>query len=168
MKTNQSPSKEFNNFSRLKFCHITCIIKVTYKINNKSQPRKLMNTINVKPFEILNRWQKHLNEKNLSRVLNLYNINCVLIPTFSSDILTDHEQIKEYFVQVIEVLKGEVECQPNAISEQQVGENMYLLSGKYFFQLMGKEKIPARLSFLVNPMSENPILHHHSSRIISN
>jgi len=127
-----------------------------------------MNTINVKPFEILNRWQKHLNEKNLSRVLNLYNINCVLIPTFSSDILTDHEQIKEYFVQVIEVLKGEVECQPNAISEQQVGENMYLLSGKYFFQLMGKEKIPARLSFLVNPMSENPIIHHHSSRIISN
>ena len=106
--------------------------------------------------------------RKISGVLKFYDISCVLIPTFSSDILTDHEQIKEYFVQVIEVLKGEVECQPNAISEQQVGENMYLLSGKYFFQLMGKEKIPARLSFLVNPMSENPIIHHHSSRIISN
>ena len=127
-----------------------------------------MTAINIKPFEILNSWQQHLNEKNLSGVLKLYDISCVLIPTFSSEILTDREQIKEYFFNIIEVLKGKVEFQPNTISEQQVGENMYLLSGKYIFHLMEKEKIPARLSFLVNPMSENPILHHHSSRIINN
>jgi len=127
-----------------------------------------MNAINVKPFEILNSWQKHLNEKNLSGVLKLYDTSCVLIPTFSSEILTDHEQIKEYFFNVIEVLKGKVEFQLNSISEQQVGENMYLLSGKYIFHLMEKEKILARLSFLVNPMSEHPILHHHSSRSTSN
>jgi hypothetical protein len=127
-----------------------------------------MNAINVKPFEILNSWQKHLNEKNLSGVLKLYDRSCVLIPTFSSEILTDHEKIKEYFVNFIEVLKGKVEFQPNTISEQQVGENMYLLSGKYIFHLMEKGKIPARLSFLVNLLSENPILHHHSSRSISN
>ena len=127
-----------------------------------------MNAINIKPFEILNSWQQHLNEKNLSGVLKLYDISCVLIPTFSSEILTDREQIKEYFFNVIEVLKGKVEFQQNTISEQQVGENMYLLSGKYIFHLMEKEKIPARLSFLVNPMSENPIIHHHSSRVINN
>ena len=127
-----------------------------------------MNAINIKPFEILNSWQQHLNKKNLSGVLKLYHTSCVLIPTFSSEILTDHEKIKEYFVNVIEVLKGKVEFQPNTISEQQVGENMYLLSGKYIFHLMEKEKIPARLSFLVNPMSENPIIHHHSSRVINN
>ena len=89
-----------------------------------------MNKINFKPFEILKSWQQHLNEKNLSGILKLYDINCVLIPTFSSEILTDHEKIKEYFVKVIEVQKGKVEFQPNSISEQQVGENMYLLSGK--------------------------------------
>jgi len=127
-----------------------------------------MTAINIKPFEILNSWQQHLNEKNLSGVLKLYDISCVLIPTFSSEILTDREQIKEYFFNIIEVLKGKVEFQPNIISEQQVGENIYLLSGKYIFHLMEKEKIPARLSFLVNPMSENPIIHHHSSRIINN
>ena len=126
-----------------------------------------MNAINFKPFEILNSWQQHLNEENISSILKLYDISCVLIPTFSSEILTDHEQIKEYFVKVIEVQKGKVEFQPNSISEQLVGKNMYLLSGKYFFHLMEKEKIPARLSFLVNPMSEHPILHHHSSRIIT-
>ena len=127
-----------------------------------------MNTINIKPFEILNSWQQHLNEKNLSGVLKLYDTSCVLIPTFSSEILTDPEKIKEYFVKVIEVQKGKVEFQANSISEQQVGENMYLLSGKYFFHLMENEKIPARFSFLVNLLSENPILHHHSSRCISN
>ena len=126
-----------------------------------------MNSKKIKPFEILKHWQKNLNEGNLSGVLKLYDLSCVLIPTFSSDILTDHEQIKEYFVKVIEVQKGKVEFRPNSISEQQVGENMYLLSGKYFFHLMEKEKIPARFSFLVNLLSENPILHHHSSRIIT-
>ena len=127
-----------------------------------------MNAINFKPFEILNSWQQHLNEENISSILKLYDISCVLIPTFSSEILTDHEQIKEYFVKVIEVQKGKVEFQPNSISEQLVGKNMYLLSGKYFFHLMEKEKIPARFSFLVNLLSENPILHHHSSRSINN
>ena len=126
-----------------------------------------MNAKNFKPFEILNSWQQHLNEENISSILKLYDISCVLIPTFSSEILTDHEQIKEYFVKVIEVQKGKVEFQPNSISEQLVGKNMYLLSGKYFFHLMEKEKIPARFSFLVNLLSENPILHHHSSRIIT-
>ena len=127
-----------------------------------------MNAINIKQFEILNSWQQHLNEKNLSGVLKLYDIRCVLIPPFSSEILTDHEQIKEYFVKVIKVQKNKVEFQRNSISEQQVGENMYLLSGKYYFHLMEKEKIPARFSFLVNLLSENPILHHHSSQNISN
>ena len=127
-----------------------------------------MNTKNVKPFEILNRWQQHLNEKNLSMLLNLYDISCVLIPTFSSEILTNREQIKDYFFKVIEVQKGKVEFQKNSISEQQFGENIFLLSGKYFFHLMGKEKTPARFSFMVNLFNENPILHHHSSRSISN
>ena len=127
-----------------------------------------MNTVNIKPYKILKSWQQHLNTENLSGVLKLYDINCVLIPTFSAEILTDQKQIKEYFVKVIEVQKRKVEFQPNSISEQQVGENKFLLSGKYFFHLKGKEKIPARFSFLVNLLSENPIMHHHSSRIISN
>ena len=118
---------------------------------------------NSKPFKILNSWQHYLNEGNISEVVKLYNLSCILIPTFTSEILTDHEQIKEYFVEVIEVQKGKVKFQPNSISEQQVGENMYLLSGKYFFYLLEEEKIPARYSFLVNPFNDNPIMHHHSS-----
>ena len=127
-----------------------------------------MNSINKKPFEILNSWEHYLNEENLSEILKLYNLSCVLIPTFSSEILTDHAKIKEYFVKVIEVQKGKVKFQSNSISEQQVGEKIYLLSGKYFFYLLEKEKIPARFSFLINPYSDNPIMHHHSSLIRKN
>ena len=127
-----------------------------------------MNAKNIKPFEILNNWQQHLNEANLSGIMKLYDEKCVLIPTFSSEILTDHEQIKKNFVKVIEVQEGKVEFQQNSISEQQIAENVYLLGGKYIFNLKGKEKIPARFSFIVNLLSENPIMHHHSSRSISN
>ena len=123
-----------------------------------------MNSNNIKPFEILNRWQQNLNEGNLSGVLKLYDLSCVLIPTFSSDILTDHEQIKEYFINVIEVQKGTVQFQQNSFSEQKIMGNMYLLSGKYFFNLIENEIIPARFSFLINTINENPIMHHHSSR----
>ena len=123
-----------------------------------------MNSNNIKPFEILNSWQQNLNEGNLSGVLKLYDLSCVLIPTFSSGILTDHEQIKEYFINVIEVQKGNVQFQKNSFSEQQIMGNMYLLSGKYFFNLMENEKIPARFSFLINTFHESPIMHHHSSR----
>ena len=127
-----------------------------------------MNEININTFEILNNWQQHLNEANLSGILKLNDEKCVLIPTFSSEILTDHKQIKEYFVKVIEVQEGKVEFQQNSISEQQIAENVYLLGGKYIFNLKGKEKLPARYSFIVNLLSENPIMQHHSSRSISN
>ena len=127
-----------------------------------------MTAINIKSFEILNSWQQHLNEGNISGILKLYDMSCVLIPTFSSEILTDQQQIKEYFVKVIEVQNAKVKFLPNSISEKQVGENMYILSGKYFFHLIEKNKIPARFSFLINLSSKNPILHHHSSRSISN
>ena len=126
-----------------------------------------MKAKNIKTFEILNRWQKNLNEENLSGVLKLYDLSCILIPTFSSDILTNHEQIKEYFLKVIEIQKGKVEFHPSSIYEEQIGDNMYLISGIYFFNLMEKEKITARFSFLINAYSENPIMHHHSSRSVS-
>ena len=127
-----------------------------------------MYAINIKPFEIIDSWQQHLNEKNLSEVLKLYDKSCVLVPTFSSEILTDYEKIKEYFVKVIEVQSSKVEFQSNSISEQQVGDNIFLLNGKYLFNLMEDKKIPARFSFLIKILSKNPIIHHHSSRSISN
>ena len=69
---------------------------------------------------------------------------------------------------MIKEQKGSVEIQYNSIIEQKVGENIYLLNGNYNFNLKRKKNIPARFTFLINPLSVNPIKHHHSSRIINN
>ena len=103
----------------------------------------------------------------LRSVLNLYETRSILIHTFSSEILSDKRQIKEYFVNVIKVQKGSVEIQYNSIFEQKVGENIYLLYGNYIFKLKRNKNIHARFTFLINPLSDNPIKHHHSSRIIN-
>ena len=120
------------------------------------------------PKEILKSWDEYFNNDNLPCILNLYDTRSILIPTFSSEILSDKRQIKEYFVNVIKEQKGSVEIQYNSIYEQKIGENIYLLNGNYIFKLKRKKNILARFTFLINPLSVNPIKHHHSSRIINN
>ena len=120
------------------------------------------------PKEILKSWDEYFNNANLPCILNLYDTRSILIPTFSSEILSDKRQIKEYFVNLIQEQKGSVEIQLNSIFEQIVGENIFLLCGNYIFKLKRKKKIPARFTFLINPLIVNPIKHHHSSKIINN
>ena len=120
------------------------------------------------PKEILKSWDEYFNTANLPCILNLYDTRSILIPTFSSEILSDKRQIKEYFVNLIKEQKGSVEIQYNSIYEHKIGENIYLLNGNYIFKLKGKKNILARFTFLINPLSVNAIKHHHSSRIINN
>ena len=126
-----------------------------------------MEHLKMNPKEILKSWEEYFNNDNLLCILNLYDTKSILIPTFSSEILSDKRQIKEYFVNVIKEQKGSVEIQYNSIFEQKVGENIYLLNGNYIFKLKRKKNILARFTFLINPLSVNPIKHHHSSRIIN-
>jgi hypothetical protein len=41
------------------------------------------------PKEILKSWGKYFNNANLPCILNLYDTRSILIPTFSSEILSD-------------------------------------------------------------------------------
>ena len=69
---------------------------------------------------------------------------------------------------MIKEQKVSVEIQYNSIYEQKISENIYLLNGNYIFKLKRKTNILARFTFLINPLSVNPIKHHDSSRIINN
>ena len=120
------------------------------------------------PKEILKSWDEYFNNANLPCILNLYDTRSILIPTFSSEILSDKRQIKEYFVNLVKEQKGSVGIQYNSIFEQKVSENINLLNGHYFFKLKRKRNIHARFTFLINTLSVNPIKHHHSSRINNN
>ena len=126
-----------------------------------------MVNLKMNPKEILKSWEEYFNSDNLQCILDLYDTRSILIPTFSSEILSNKRQIKEYFINVIKEQKGSVEIQYNSIFEQKVRENIYLLNGNYIFKLKRNKNFPARFTFLINTLNVNPIKHHHSSLIIN-
>ena len=115
--------------------------------------------------EILKKWEDYFNNANLSGILNLYDPKSIFIPTFSSEIRYSRNQIKEYLTNLIEEQKASVEIVLNSIIEDRISENIHLLCGYYTFKIKKDEKINARFSFVINPISVNPIKHHHSSPI---
>ena len=119
-------------------------------------------------IEILHKWEKYFNNQNLKDILNLYHPKSSLIPTFSSNILLDHKDIKEYFDFIFKEQKGSVKIQNKSIVEQQIVENVYLSIGNYIFYLSHGRVYPARFSFILDISLENPIKHHHSSQIKEN
>ena len=122
----------------------------------------------MKPIDILHKWEEYFNKKNLKDILNLYHQKSSLIPTFSSRILLEHNDIKEYFIFLFKEQKGSVKIQNESIVEQQIVEKIYLSIGNYIFYLSHGREYPARFSFILDISLENPIKHHHSSQIIEN
>jgi len=119
----------------------------------------------MKSEEILKNWNQYFNEGNLSSIVKLYDKECILLPTFSNEIFSDLEKIKGYFFKCIIEQKVSVEINYNSVVEKKIGENIFLLSGVYIFEFKTKKKVTARFTFLINPMKEKPIKHHHSSPI---
>ena len=113
--------------------------------------------------EILKNWSQYFNDANLSRILNLYDKESILIPTFSGQSLSGHKKIRDYFHKVLIDQKVSVETNFASVVEKKLCENLYLLSGNYIFIFGEKKKISARFTFLINPLLDNPIKHHHSS-----
>ena len=122
----------------------------------------------MKTIEILLKWEEYFNNQNFKDILNLYHPESFLIPTFSSSILFDHNDIKEYFIFLFQEQKGSVNIQNESIVEQQIGEKVYLSIGNYIFYLSQGKEYPARFSFIFDISLENPIKHHHSSQIVEN
>ena len=122
----------------------------------------------MKTIEILHKWEEYFNNQNLKDILNLYHPKSSLIPTFSSSILFDQNDIKEYFIFLFQEQQGSVNIQNESIVEQQIDEKVYLSIGNYNFYLSQGKEYPARFSFIFDISLENPIKHHHSSQIVEN
>ena len=119
----------------------------------------------MKTLEILHKWEEYFNNQNLKGILNLYHPKISLIPTFSSSILFDKNDIKEYFIFLFQEQKGSVNIQNESIVEQKIVEKIYLSIGNYIFYLSQGREYPARFSFIFDISLENPIKHHHSSPV---
>ena len=58
----------------------------------------MKNSRDQSPEIIIDHWAEHFNNGNLEYLLNMYHEEATLLPTFSSNLLSNLEQIEEYFV----------------------------------------------------------------------
>ena len=121
------------------------------------------------PEIIIDHWAEHLNNGNLDRLLKMYHIEATLLPTFSPNLLSTPEQIKEYFVNTIEN-QASVEIDNGRTIKKKLSENIYLMTGFYIFYLDNyrKREFKSRFTFLIDLSTERPIQHHHSSQLSEN
>jgi len=111
-------------------------------------------------------WSESLTTKNPKAVAGLYTEDATFLPTVSGEFKKGQGGAEEYFHHFLEKdPKGEV------VEEevQSLGENCYLHSGMYNFEVNapegGRQTVEARFSFVwqKNKSGDWKILHHHSS-----
>ena len=119
-----------------------------------------------KPEDIIEYWAKSFNSGDLKEILDLYNDDSVLLPTFLPGILSSKAQIRNYFERAIKATVG-VEIDHSQTIVKEISKNNYALSGSYVFIINQEEgiKYNSRFTFLVDMLSHSPIKHHHSSRV---
>ena len=128
----------------------------------------MKNSRDQSPETIVDHWAEHFNNGNLERILDMYHEEATLLPTFSPNLLSTPEQIKEYFVRTIED-QTSVEIDNGRTIKKKLSENMYLMTGLYIFYLDNdrKREFKSQFTFLIDLTTERPIQHHHSSQIIT-
>ena len=128
----------------------------------------MKNSRDQSPETIVDHWAEHFNNGNLEHLLDMYHEEATLLPTFSPNLLSTPEQIKEYFVRTIEN-QTSVEIDNGRTIKKKLSENMYLMTGFYIFYLDNdrKREFKSQFTFLIDLTTERPIQHHHSSQIIT-
>jgi len=126
----------------------------------------MKNSRDQSPEIIVDHWVEHFNNRNLECILDMYHEDATLLPTFLPNLLSNPEQIKDYFVRTVES-QASVEIDDSQTINKKLSENMYLMTGRYTFCLKTKNntKYLSWFTFLIDLSVDSPIRHHHSSRV---
>ena len=121
-----------------------------------------------KPEDIIKLWVEYFNSGNLKAIMDLYNNESILMPTFLPDILTSKDQISVYFEKVI-ANQVRVEIDHTQMLIKEISKSNYVLTGSYIFTNKKDKNIKhqSRFTFLIDMLSSYPIKHHHSSKVVS-
>ena len=121
-----------------------------------------------KPEDIIKLWVECFNSGNLKAIMDLYNNESILMPTFLPDILTSKDQISAYFEKVI-ANQVRVEIDHTQMLIKEISKSNYALTGSYVFTNKKDKNIKhqSRFTFLIDMLSSYPIKHHHSSKVVS-
>ena len=112
-------------------------------------------------------WLAAVNNRDLDAVLSLYAPGSILLPTFSPHIIRNEERRREYFTRLTERPGLTVSLHEKTFAAQAAGYHE-IASGIYCFHLEIDGEpyaFEARFTFVIDPHSARPVLHHHSSQI---
>ena len=119
-------------------------------------------------LEILKKWMYCINTVDVEKLVNLYDKNAVMIPTFSNRLLDNPEKIRAYFEKVGSKKDLSISLHENTVHIQEVGNEIYCISGIYTWCFCIDDEpltFEARFSYVFDLKKESPILNHHSSQI---
>lgn len=120
------------------------------------------------PQQVLEFWVNGINSRKLNEVVDLYDENAVLIPTFSNKCLDNLDAIRSYFEKLSRYQDLHVELHDETLCVQRLSPVLYSMSGNYFWRLKDAGEVSgveARFTFTINIKHAKPIIHHHSSSL---
>ncbi len=120
------------------------------------------------PRNFLDEWIQLVNNGDIESLLNLYDNEAILIPTFSNGILNTPEKLRGYFEELGSREELSVSVNEKYLVVQELQNQIFALGGIYDwrFNVEGDvQNFEARFSYLIDLSKSSPILHHHSSQV---
>tara|TARA_Y100000814_G_scaffold84175_1_gene56271 strand:+ start:1800 stop:2183 length:384 start_codon:yes stop_codon:yes gene_type:complete len=120
------------------------------------------------PRNFLDEWIQLVNNGDIESLLNLYDNEAILIPTFSNGILNTPEKLRGYFEELGSREELSVSVNEKYLVVQELQNQIFALGGIYDwrFNVEGEvQNFEARFSYLIDLSKPSPILHHHSSQV---
>lgn len=121
------------------------------------------------PQDVLGQWMRAVNNGDIEGLLDLYDREAVLIPTFSNRILNTPDKLRDYFEKLSSREDLSIALHERTLIVQNLhSKTVFSLSGIYNwrFDIDGELfNFEARFSYVIDLSKPSPILHHHSSQI---
>jgi hypothetical protein len=120
------------------------------------------------PQDVLEQWMQAVNNGDVESLLDLYDSQAVLIPTFSNRLLNAPDKLREYFEKLGSREELSIALHEKTLIVQELKNPIFSLSGIYNWRFIVDGELlnfEARFSYVIDLSRPNPILHHHSSQI---
>jgi len=118
--------------------------------------------------DVQNQWMQAVNSGDIKTLLDLYDRQAVLIPTFSNKLLKTPDELQAYFEKLGSREQLSIELHEKTLILQNLQNEMSVLSGIYNWRFAVDGELlnfEARFCYVMNLSKPHPILHHHSSQI---
>lgn len=120
------------------------------------------------PRDILDLWMQAVNSADVEGLLNLYDPNAILIPTFSNRVRNTPEKLRDYFESLSSRPELSIALHEKTLITQELQDQSYTLAGIYNWRFAVDGEVlnfEARFSYVLDLSRPKPIVYHHSSQI---